>query len=855
MVVYASNDRIKRIRQRYQNETPVISIERAKYYSEKWFETEDSGLSNGERVALSIKNVYEKMTHHVDPDDKIAGYWTESFLGIPIDIEKGAFNKVFQTELKWSKMFQFRIKSTLKSFSYLIKKRNFRKFIKNSKVLRSSGVTPLNLGIKTMNKRTINPFTITKKDRKVLLKKLFPLWKDKNIVDLLEDRIPKSGLIEGDMLEFTRGFPSNTSRQTILLSMCSTIAVIQGHLILDFETVLEKGLLGIQYEIKEALKEEQTLSEEEKSFLKSIKIAVEGVIIFAKRLADKIEETLKLEQDPLKKEILENMLNNCRRVPLNPAESFYQAVQSVWTLKTAVELVHPVNLHCLGRMDQIFYPFYEKDMAKGLINRDEARVLLEELLLKLMSQNIRPETNLLSNFYHRFLGSTPVTIGGLRHDGSDGTNDLTYLFLEATLNAKAVTNVSLRLHKNSPDKLLLAVTDVLYNGSSNISIYNDDINVDAMKNRGFIEEDARNYCLMGCVEMTCPGKTGAMSANALLLCRLLDVTMRNGDSQTMMGKIRNIGLKTGDPNSFETFDEFLEAFYIQAEKQIKIIVNISNLRDEIYAQYLPAPFISAFTYGCMKNKRDVTRGGAKYDLSGISFINSIANLTDSLYVIKKLIFDEKIITFKQLIEAIDTNFVDFQELYSKIMKLEGKWGNGYREVDELAREITSHLFKKTYEYENYRGGPFVPYIISMTTHTIDGRISIATPDGRKAATPYAASCNPYNVEKNGITNVLNSVAFLDYQHALGCAVNVKFHPTAIGSKRENREKWIALLRSYFELGGAQIQPTVVSAEMLRDAQITPEDFRDVIVKVGGYSAYFTELGIEVQNEIIARTEH
>ena len=447
MVVYASNDRIKRIRQRYQNETPVISIERAKLYSEKWFETEDSGLSNGERVALSINNVYEKMTHYVDPDDRIAGYWTESFLGIPIDIEKGVFNKVFQTELKWSKMFQFRIKSTLKSFLYLIKRRDFRNFIKNSKILRSSGVTPLNLGIKTMNKRSINPFTITKKNRKVLLKKLFPLWKGKNIVDLLEDRIPKSGLIEGDMLEFTRGFPSNTSRQTILLSMCSTIAVIQGHLILDFESVLEKGLLGIQNQIEGALNEEETLSEEEKSFLKSIKIAVEGVIIFAKRLADKIEETSKLEQDPLKKEILEEILINCRKVPLYPAKSFYQAVQSVWTLKTAVELVHPVNLHCLGRMDQLFYPFYEKDIQEGLITRDQARELLEELLLKLMSQNIRPETNLLSNFYHRFLGSTPVTIGGLKPDGSDGTNELTYLFLEAALNAKAVTNVSLRVNK------------------------------------------------------------------------------------------------------------------------------------------------------------------------------------------------------------------------------------------------------------------------------------------------------------------------------------------------------------------------------------------------------------------------
>lgn len=855
MVDYSSNGRIKRIRNRYQTELPVISIERAKFYSEKWFETEGSGLSQGERVSLSMKNVYENMTHYVDPDDKIAGYWTESFLGIPIDIEKGVFNKVFQTELKWSKMFQFRIKATLKSFSYLLKRRNFGKFMKNSKILRSTGVTPLNLGIKTMNKRTINPFTITKKDRKILLKKLIPLWKGKNIVDLLEDRIPKSGLIEGDMLEFTRGFPSNTSRQTILLSMCSTIAVIQGHLILDFEKVMKKGLLRINNEVEEALKEEKTLSVEEKSFLESIRIAIEGIIIFTKRLADKIEETSTLEQDPLRKENLGEILNNCRKVPLYPADNFNQAVQSVWTLKTAVELAHPVNLHCLGRMDQLFYPFYKKDIDEGHITRDEARELLEELLLKLMSQNIRPETNLLSNFYQRFLGSTPVTIGGLKPNGSDGTNELTYLFLEAALSSKAVTNVSLRVHKNSPDELLLAVASILYRGSSNISIYNDDINIEAMKNRGFNEEDSRNYCLMGCVEMTCPGKTGAMSANALLLCRLLDVTMRNGDSQTMMGKIRNIGAKTGDPDSFKSFEEFIEAFYIQAEKQLNMIVNISNLRDEIYAQNLPAPFISVFMEGCIENRRDVTRGGAKYDLSGISFINSIANLTDSLYVIKKLIFDEKIITFKKLIEAIDNNYVDSQKLYSKIMKLEGKWGNGYKEVDDLAREITTHLFKKTYEYENYRGGPFVPYIISMTTHTIDGRISIATPDGRKAATPYAASCNPYNVEKNGITNVLNSVASLDYEHVLGCAVNIKFHPTAIGSKIENRKKWISLLRTYFELGGAQLQPTVVSAKTLRDAQITPEDFRDVIIKVGGYSAYFTELGIEVQNEVITRTEH
>jgi formate C-acetyltransferase len=281
----------------------------------------------------------------------------------------------------------------------------------------------------------------------------------------------------------------------------------------------------------------------------------------------------------------------------------------------------------------------------------------------------------------------------------------------------------------------------------------------------------------------------------------------------------------------------------------------SNLRDDLYAKYLPAPYISAFMDGCLESHKDVTEGGAKYDLSGISFINSIANLTDSLYVIKRLIFDEKETTFSELIRAIDYNYKGYETLHQKIMKVKGKWGNGYEQVDALARTVATRLFEDTYKYRSYRGGVFVPYMISMTTHTIDGRISIATPDGRLAATPYAASCNPYNVEENGLTAVLKSIACIDFQDVLGCAVNVKFHPTAIGLKNENREKWAALMRGYFELGGQQIQPTVVSAEMLREAQENPREYSGLIVKVGGYSAYFCELGIEIQNEVIARTEH
>jgi pyruvate-formate lyase len=251
----------------------------------------------------------------------------------------------------------------------------------------------------------------------------------------------------------------------------------------------------------------------------------------------------------------------------------------------------------------------------------------------------------------------------------------------------------------------------------------------------------------------------------------------------------------------------------------------------------------------------VTRGGATYDLEGILFMNSIANVVDSLFVVKKLVFEKRAFSIGELIRAVDHNFVGFETIHRMIMGVDGKWGNGNPESDILARRITTRLFEETYRHRTFKGGPYAPFINSMTAHTFDGRISLATPDGRKAATPYAASCNPYNVDKNGITGVLRSVAALDFSHVLGCAVNVRLHPSAVGETDEARHKYVALLKTYFSLGGEQLQPTVASTEMLRAAQQDPDAYRGLIVKVGGYSAYFVDLGIEIQNEIIGRSEH
>lgn len=846
--------RIGRIRERYQNGDAFISIERARHYTEGWKATEGKGIALPVRVALSMKNVYEKMTHRIDPDDRIAGNYTEFFLGIPIDVERGLFNQVLEAELAKGRMMRLRVRSLLKGMIYLVRNRTLGEFVRSNRLSKRSGKRPLDMLLQTMPERHINPFQIRDEDKRELLGEILPYWKGKTMVSALEDELADAGLFSRQMHDFTTSIAGNTSRQVLMLNPCATIATAQGHLILDYEKVLKKGLSGIGEEIRAQL-DSGDLGKDEKDFLTSLAISVEGVEIFASRLLEKIADEIAGCSDPDGKEALGEMLATCSRVPFEPAATFREAVQSIWTVKTAVELAHPINFHCFGRLDQNLYPYYRRDIEEGGITREEACELAEELLLKIMTQNMRPESNILSNFYHRFLGSAPITLGGVTPDGTDATNDLTYLFLEAAHRSKAITNVSLRVHQQTPDNLLEELAGYLHDGTSSYALFNDEVVIDAMKRRGFSDADARDYAIMGCVEATCPGKTGSMSANALLLIRLLDMTLRNGDSKLLAGTVRGEGLKTGDPDTFENFDEFLEALLEQARFSINKIVDGSNLRDRLYAERLPAPCISVFTDGCLASRKDITQGGARYDLAGISMINSIANLVDSIFVIKKLIFEERRFTFKELVKALDDDFEGHKDILKEIKNLRGKWGNGNPETDELSNRVMGELFLETYKYRNYKGGPFVVYVISMITHTIDGRLSIASPDGRRIATPYAASCNPYNVERSGVTAVLRSVASLPNEHIMGCAVNVKFHPTGVGDRPETRAKWIDLMRSYFQIGGAQIQPTVASAEELKEAQKDPAGYQDLIVKVGGYSTYFADLGRDVQDEIIERTEH
>ena len=847
-----ASPRIRRIQRRYQGGQVHLSVQRARLYTDSWKETE--GQPRVVRVAMAMHNVYTKMTHYLDPDDRIAGTWTEFFQGMPIDVERGVFNDVLEAELSRRTMLGMRARNAARSLGYMVRSGSAGEFIRNQKLAHAAGASPINLRIETMPDRAVNPFQIERRDRRELLGELLPYWKGRCVVDRLEQRLLRSDLYSEGMHRFVTAMSGNTSRQVALLSTCASVATYQGHVVLDYDRVLRLGLETMREEVRQ----QRATSGDDRArrdLLRALEISLDGVMVFARRLSLRVERELDRTEDPARRAQLAHMLQTCRATPRKPAATFEQAVQSLWTVKTAVELALPVNLQCPGRLDQLLIPYYRRDREQGRLTRAWARELLEELLLKNMTQNIRPESNFLGNFYHRYLGSSPVTIGGIRPDGSDGTNELTYLIIEAAERAKAVCNISVRVHPGSPDALLRTVARALHGGTSVYALCNDETNIEAMRRRGFAEEDARDYAIMGCVEATCPGKTGSMGANGLQLCRLLDITLRNGDCKVLAGTIRGEGPPTGRADSFDSFEAFLAAFHEQGRYFLDKIARGSDLRDQLYAECLPAPAISAFIDGCLHSGKDVTEGGGTYDLSGISMICSVANLVDSLQVIKELVFEQRRFTLGQLVEAMDANFVGYETILQEIRSLEGKWGNGDPEVDRLAHEVTKGLFDETYGLRSLKDGPFVVYVISMITHTIDGRLSIASPDGRRAATPYAASCNPYNVERAGATAVMRSVAALSHEDVMGCAVNVKFHPSAIGDSDEARDKWVALVRTYFELGGSQLQPTVASAELLRQAQERPAEHGDLIVKVGGYSTYFVDLGQEIQDEVIARTEH
>jgi formate C-acetyltransferase len=445
----------------------------------------------------------------------------------------------------------------------------------------------------------------------------------------------------------------------------------------------------------------------------------------------------------------------------------------------------------------------------------------------------------------------PITIGGLTKDGKDATNELSWMILESSEKLKAViNNLAIRIHSKTAEDFLLRACRV-YRSTSGQAFYNDEAIIPALLSDGYSLEDARDYAIVGCVEPTGSGDTFACTGgNDLKLAGVLEMVLTNGGYRLMGGQ----GLPTGDPTRFETFDEVMDAFRRQLEHNVKMAVDAVNIKDAIYQAEFPAPFVSATLTGCVESGRDATDGGARYNFGSIT-ARGLGTTTDSLAAIKKLVFDDEVLTMSELVELLETNFEGKDELRHLLINRAPKYGNDDDYVDLIAKEIAELFCREVTEHQSIRGGHFRPSFYSYGTHVLDGQFLGATPDGRMAGEAISNGISPANArEKKGPTAVLNSAAKLE--HTLisnGNSLNLRLLPSLV--QDEAALGMVAsLVKTYFHSGGMHLQFNVVSRETLVDAQKNPQDHTDLVVRVSGYSAFFTDLGKLIQDDIIARTE-
>ncbi len=690
----------------------------------------------------------------------------------------------------------------------------------------------------TLGKRTGDVFLISE-ETKQKLQEVFKYWEGKTTSELAESLMTQESKNAQAVGVFTVG---NYFYNGV------------GHINVDYGKVLNKGFKGI---IEEAETEKAKLDYsnpddmKKEQFLTAVIIAANAAINFAKRFAQKAKELADTTTDSRRRDELLQIAQNCDWVPANPARSFYEALQSFWFVQLIIQLESNGHSISPGRFDQYMFPYYQQDIANGIITRDKAQELLDCLWVKFNEINKVRDAGSTKAFggYPMFQN---LIVGGQTSDGLDATNELSFMCLEATVHTKLPQpSISIRIWNKTPDELLLKACEVSRVGLGMPAYYNDEVIIPALVSRGVSLRDARDYCIIGCVEPQKGGKTeGWHDAAFFNMAKVLEITINNGK----VGD-KQLGPKTGDFCSFATFDDFMNAFRTQMAYFVKLLIIADNAVDIAHSERAPLPFLSSMVEDCIVKGKSLQEGGACYNFTGPQGVG-VANVGDSLAAIKKLVYEEKRITLQELKDALDTNFDGKEDLRQMLLNRAPKFGNDNDEVDDLAREAALIYCQEVEKYKNPRGGCFQPGLYPVSANVPLGAITGATPDGRKAGTPLADGVSPVSGrDLKGPTAAINSVSKLDHHIASnGTLLNQKFHPAALEGMAGIRNL-ASLVRSYFDQKGLHVQFNVVSRETLLEAQKNPSKYRNLVVRVAGYSAHFTSLDKAIQDDIIERTEN
>ncbi|MDR3200214.1 MAG: formate C-acetyltransferase/glycerol dehydratase family glycyl radical enzyme, partial [Spirochaetales bacterium] len=624
----------------------------------------------------------------------------------------------------------------------------------------------------------------------------------------------------------------------------------------NYQGLLKKGYSALAAECREKMLAAEG-DTEKRNFYEACAISCEALIRFAERyacLAEKLAaESGASDWEAQRRGELLEIARICRRVPASPPATFREALQFIYFCQIAIQLEANGLSIVLGRLDQTLIDFYRADIASGCLTHDSAMEILECFFLKLNEVD-----KVYSNQATRFLQGPGhgqcITLGGCRADGSDATNELSLMILDADREVSLVQpDIAVRIHQGSPDEFLRKTAVNIKAGINKIKIFGDEVIIRSMRDLGIPEEDAWNFSLLGCSEVVIEGRTNSWgNSGQLNLAKCLELALNDGVCM-LTGK--RMGPATGTPDNFASFADVLEAFKTQVRYFIKNLAEYDNILDVCHAELSPLPFYSTVVEGCVEKGVEFNRGGAVYNTTSPLGVGPITT-GDSLAAIKKLVFDDRRLSFAELAEALRTDFKGQEPVRQMLINRVSKFGNDIDEVDEICNTVLRIFCDELLQYKNARGGPFVAGLYYLSANIPFGLKTAATADGRRSGQPLNdGGISPnHGMDKKGATAVAKSVGKLDNVRVPhGCVLNQRFHPSVFEGEGKI-DLFADYMRGFIDLGGWECQYNVVTSETLRDAQSHPENHGDLVVRVAGYSAYFTALEKELQDDIINRTE-
>jgi pyruvate formate-lyase/glycerol dehydratase family glycyl radical enzyme len=691
-----------------------------------------------------------------------------------------------------------------------------------------------------LNTREKIPFAVSPQARQVYQDEIIPFWRGQSMRDLLFREMTEEWKAAYEAGIFTEFMEQRAPGHTVLDNKIYR----QG--MLDFQQAIERSLRGLDY-----LNDPQAYAKQEE--LKAMHVCAGALIRFAERHAERARELAEQEPDPQRKAELERVAQVCSHVPAHAPRDFWEALQYYWFVHLGVTTeLNTWDAFNPGRLDQHLFPFYQKGLAEGSLSREQAEELLQCFWIKFNNQPAPPKVGVTAAESGTYTDFAQINTGGVKEDGSDGVNEVTFLILDVIEAMRLLQpSSSIQVSKKNPDRFVKRAARIIRTGFGQPSIFNTDLIVQELVRQGKSVADARNGGSSGCVEVGAFGKENYNLSGYFNMPKVLEITLNNGvDPRTG----RRIGLETGDPAQFDSF----EALFAAYEKQLRYFVDVkvrgNAVIERLYAAYMPAPFLSLLIDDCIATGKDYHDGGARYNTTYIQGVG-LGTITDAMTAIKCHVYDQKTLTMAELLRTLQDNFVGHERTRQMFLNKTPRYGNDDDYADGVMTALFNAYFNAIDGRPNTKGGTYRINLLPTTVHVYFGSVMGASPDGRRAGEPLSEGVSPVQgADRHGPTAVIKSVAKMDHARTGGTLLNQKFTPQLLKGD-EGLDRLVQLVRTYFKLDGHHIQFNVVDAATLRAAQKNPEQYRDLIVRVAGYSDYFCDLGQALQDEIIARTEH